>query len=423
MEPGKYLELDLLSRELGIYEYWDFDFFSFVDFSKKEEEEAVLELTDVFESVIKRQLLSDVEVGSYLSGGIDTGLIVAFASKFYRSSPLKTFTIEFDMNSVSGLEIGIDERNVSEYISYLFSTEHYEMVLKAGNMERCLEKLVYHLEEPRVGQSYPNFYASEKFVKVVLGGVGGDELFGGYTWRYMNFYNSNTLNEFISSYFRYWQRLLSFNDLSKVFQPIIKDVDSTIIKDVFISVLKKQIENIGRRKISYEEMFLLALYFEVKTFLHGLLVVGDKLSMAHSIEERVPYLDNEIIDLALRIPPSLKILNYKLKNTEHTDENLQQENIHGKYILRVLAKRVIGGKVSELKKQGFSAPDSSWFRGESINFVKKVLLDTKARIYNFMDRKYVNLLLEEHFSGKKNRRLLIWSLLYFEYWLKIYAKL
>jgi asparagine synthase (glutamine-hydrolysing) len=97
-----------------------------------------------------------------------------------------TFTVGFDVHSVSGLEIGYDERSRAEHMSYLCGTEHYEMVLKAGDMERVMPRLVWHLEEPRVGQSYPNFYAAQlasKFATVVLSGGGGDELFGGYPWR------------------------------------------------------------------------------------------------------------------------------------------------------------------------------------------------------------------------------------------------
>ena len=96
-----------------------------------------------------------MELGAYLSGGMDSGSITAIASKSYPY--MKTFTCGFDPNSASGLELAFDERTKAEYMSYHFKTEHYEMVLKAGDMERFLAKLVNHLEEPRVGQSYPNF--------------------------------------------------------------------------------------------------------------------------------------------------------------------------------------------------------------------------------------------------------------------------
>ncbi|MCS6955743.1 MAG: asparagine synthase C-terminal domain-containing protein, partial [Candidatus Calescibacterium sp.] len=425
LEPSKYIEIDLLKRNFYIRDYWDFDFISLVDFSLNKNA-AIDELSVIMESAVKRQMVSDVEVGSYLSGGIDTGILVAFASKLFKSNTLKTFTIGFDMTSVSGLELSFDERDKAEYMSYLFSTEHYEMVLKAGDMERCFEKLVYHLEEPRVGQSYPNFYASKlasKFVKVVLSGTGGDELFGGYPWRYHSFAQAKSFEEFIDSYYSYWHRLVDPNYFRRIFEQMIKEVGEDYTRDIFVSILKKQFSSMCNKKLDYDTMLLMAFYFEVKTFLHGLLIIEDKLSMAHGLEVRVPFLDNEVINLALRIPAFLKLSSFK--NVDVFDNEIKQkaEVVNGKYILRLLANRLIGSKISELKKQGFTAPDTSWFKGESIEFVKKKLLNPKARIYNLMSRKHVKDVLEEHFTGRKNRRLFIWSLLYLEYWLKIYCNL
>ena len=96
-------------------------------------------------------------------------------------------------------------------MSYLFKTEHYEMVLKAGDMERVLPRFAWHLEEPRVGQSYPNFYVAQlasKFVKVVLSGTGGDELFGGYPWRYYRAVTNDDFEQYVDKYYLYWQRLI-----------------------------------------------------------------------------------------------------------------------------------------------------------------------------------------------------------------------
>merc|ERR1711965_880877 len=122
---------------------------------------------------------------------MDSGSITAIASQSFFN--LKTFTCGFDLSSASGIELSFDERTKAEAMSAKFRTEHYEMVLKAGDMERCLPRLAWHLEEPRVGQSYPNYYAAKlasKFVKVVLAGSGGDELFAGYPWRYYRAMNS-----------------------------------------------------------------------------------------------------------------------------------------------------------------------------------------------------------------------------------------
>ena len=155
-------------------------------------ESTLKSLIDSFTQAVKRQLVADVPVGSYLSGGMDSGSITAIAAQNFPW--LKTFTVGFDLSSASGIELAYDERAKSEYMSYKFKTEHYEMVLKSGDMERCMNDFAYHLEEPRVGQSYPNYYAAKlasKFVKVVLSGAGGDELFAGYPWRYYRAVNND----------------------------------------------------------------------------------------------------------------------------------------------------------------------------------------------------------------------------------------
>ena len=168
-----------------------------------------------------------------------------------------------------------------------------------------------------------------------------------------------------------------------------------------------------------------SLYFEAKTFLHGLLIVEDKLSMAHGLESRVPFLDNRLVDFAMQIPTRLKLGN--LENVIRLDENepgklkkYYNKTKDGKLILRKAMAKYIPSEISTGVKQGFSAPDASWFKGESIEYVKYRLFDSKALIYDYMDKKAVLSLVNEHLSGKKNRRLLIWSLLNFEWWLKNY---
>ena len=117
--------------------------------------------------------MGDVEVGSYLSGGMDSGALSSIASR--GPLPLKTFTCGFDLRSASGIENGMDEREQAEHMSYLYKTEHYQVVLKAGDMERILPSLVRHVEEPRVGQVTQIFMLqlASKFCKVVLSGAGG----------------------------------------------------------------------------------------------------------------------------------------------------------------------------------------------------------------------------------------------------------
>ena len=169
-----------------------------------------------------------------------------------------------------------------------------------------------------------------------------------------------------------------------------------------------------------------SLYFEAKTFLHGLLVVEDKLSMAHSLETRVPFLDNDLVDFAMTCPVGLKLNN--LSKVIQVDENdpgdkpktFFQRTNDGKQILRDAMKKIIPDNVTRAEKQGFSAPDGSWFKGESIDFVKQTIFDSNAKIYDYLDRKAVQDLVNEHLSGEQNRRLLIWSLLNVEEYLEHY---
>jgi asparagine synthase (glutamine-hydrolysing) len=235
---------------------------------------------------VERQLVSDVEVGSYLSGGMDSGSISCIAAR--HNPNLKTFTVGFDLSSASGMELNFDERATSEYLSYLYKTEHYEMVLKSGDMERCLSWFTWHLEEPRVGQSYPNYYASKlagNFVKVCLSGGGGDELFGGYPWRYYRAVVNKDFDDYIDKYYQFWQRLIRNKNLQRILNPIWDQVKHVWTRDIF----KQVFANAEKPPQSPEEYVNQSLYFEAKTFLHGLFVVEDKLSMAHSLETRGPF--------------------------------------------------------------------------------------------------------------------------------------
>ena len=393
--------------------YWDYQF---VEPEKpNSEEEYEEELDRLFQQAVKRTLISDVEIGAYLSGGMDSGSITAIAAN--ENTNFKTFTIGFDMSSASGIELGFDERAKAEAISAQFKTEHYEIILKAGDMEKSLPKLVTHLEEPRIGQSYPNLYAAKlasKWVKVVLSGSGGDELFGGYPWRYYQGADSKNFKEYIDGYYLYWQRLVDNKTLNELFAPISSEISNVWTRDIFENVFKNHISKLDKP----EDYINHSLYFEAKTFLHSLFLVEDKLSMAYGLETRVPFMDNDLVDFATKLPVKLKIKDNtnKFRIDENTQINKKNQYFsvtnNGKYLLRKSMARHISSKVVERNKQGFSAPDNSWFRGESIDFVKKMLLNPKRPIYKIFDYQTVESLLSTHFSGQSNRRLLIWSLLY-----------
>jgi asparagine synthase (glutamine-hydrolysing) len=393
-------------------QYWDYHFRE--PEHRASEEEYREELDRLFQQAVNRQLVTDVELGSYLSGGMDSGSITAIAARSYPY--MKTFTCGFDLSSASGIELGFDERTKAEAMSYRFRTEHYEMVLKAGDMERVLPRLAWHLEEPRVGQSYPNFYAAQlasKFVKVVLSGAGGDELFGGYPWRYYRAVVNTDFEDYVNKYYVFWQRLISNSQLQEVFSPIWQDVSGVWTRDIFRDVFRCH-----RNQLTTPEEYINhSLYFEAKTFLHGLLVVEDKLSMAHGLETRVPFLDNDLVDFAMQVPVAMKLNNLaevvRLNENEAANKPTAyyQKTRDGKRILREVMTRHVPGEITDAIKQGFSAPDASWFKGDSIEFVRRSLLNGHAPIYDYLDRSAVTKLIDEHLEGRQNRRLLIWSLL------------
>ena len=405
------------------HRYWDYSFEE--PESPREEAEYLEELDRLFQQAVSRQLVSDVDVGAYLSGGMDSGSVTAIAA---RQLPyIKSFTCGFDLNSASGVEMGFDEREAAEFMSYLFKTEHYEMVLKAGDMERVMPRLAWHLEEPRVGQSYPNFYAAQlasKFVKVVLSGAGGDEMFGGYPWRYYRAVVNDDFSHYVDKYYGFWQRLIPGDQMQDILAPIWSDVKHVDTRSIFSNVFSTHASNFTRP----EDYINHSMYFEARTFMHGLLVVEDKLSMAHSLETRVPFLDNDLVDFAMRLPASMKLGNLgevvRINENEPGSKTSRyfEKTRDGKLLFRKAMERHIPQKITHREKQGFSAPDASWFKGESIDYVRRIIGTPDALIYNYLDFTKVQSLVNDHLEGRDNRRLLIWSLLSLENWCTTFIK-
>ncbi|HEX2544608.1 MAG TPA: asparagine synthase (glutamine-hydrolyzing) [Ramlibacter sp.] len=414
--PGSWVEVGVQDRGQPVpRQYWDWHFQEAEDDSS--DDEYIEELERLFRQAVKRQLVSDVEIGAYLSGGIDSGAITAIAAT---SHPyIKSFTMGFDTTSASGVELAYDERHRAERMSYLFKTEHYEIVLKSGDLERVMPKLAWHVEEPRVGQSYPNMYVARlasKFVKVVLSGAGGDELFGGYPWRYYRAVVNDDFDHYVDKYYQFWHRLLPPGELRQVLGPIWQDVAHVDPKKIFAGVFDKHANELR----SPQEYVNHSLYFEAKTFLHGLLAIEDKLAMAHGLETRLPFLDNDLVDFAMRMPVRLKLGSLgdviRLNENEPGPKTARyfQQTRDGKLALRRMVSRFVPDEVAYGQKQGFSAPDASWFRGESIQYVRSIIDDPDARIYRFLDPVATRRLVSDHLEGRENRRLLIWSLISLE---------
>ncbi|MEE8154121.1 MAG: asparagine synthase (glutamine-hydrolyzing) [Phycisphaerales bacterium] len=368
-------------------------------------------VSTAFGQAVKRQLISDVPVGSYLSGGMDSGSIVAVAAQ---SIPrLYTFTGGFDLTNVNGIEQGFDERRLAEQLSYLLQTEHYDVVLHAGDMPAAMERLTWHMDDPRVGMCHQTWYVAKlasKFVKVCLAGTGGDELFGGYPWRYRPAVATEDVEAFDDAMFRGWHRLLPPDELSNLFSEDLREYSSWP-RDRFDEVMGAAPAWQDNASTA-ENLLQRALYFEYSTFLHGLLVTDDHISMAHSLETRVPFLDNALADEAWRIRPSLK---FRMPPRPTVSRDGYIDSADGKYILRRAMENFLPPEFLHQKKQGFSPPDENWYRGPSMDYIKAILFDRRTVERPWFDQAFVRARLDDHFEGRRNHRLLIWSLLSVEW--------
>ena len=404
---------------LKLEQYWDFEFQE-IEYPLSEEE-CIEELDHLFQKAVKRQLVSDVPIGSYLSGGMDSGSITAIAAK--ELPDIHTFTCGFDMSSASSTETHFDERIQAQEFSDYFGTHHHEKIITSMDMERSIPTIAWHLDEPRVGQSYPNFYAAElarSRVTVVMSGTGGDELFAGYPWRYYRSLQCKNIAEYLDTYYEYWQRLVPESQHNQFFEPIWSKTNHYSPRDSFENVYNSTINNANNA----EDFINQSLYFEAKTFLHGLLIVEDKLSMAHSLESRVPMLDNDLVDFAQKIPSRFKLGNIDVISELYSQNKIIeaqkyfQRSKDGKITLRKAMQGHLPKETSKREKQGFSGPDSSWFSENSRQFILNELSSKNNLIYDFLNKKMITNLLENHFSKQTNSRLLIWSLLNFSCWLR-----
>jgi len=422
LPPANTVKINSEIRFVKHESWWDYDF------SEPDEsmsfEDAKSETQRLLKLAIARQMVADVPVGSYLSGGMDSGSISAIASQHVNR--LTTFTCGFDMSEVTGVEANYDERRDAELMANFFKTEHYEQVINAGDLRWSLPRVVWHIEDLKVGMSYPNYYISRlasKFVKVCLQGTGGDELYGGYPWRYYRVFNSINQQEFFNNYFGFWQRLVNEEDKKSLFQPeVYSKIDINEPRKIFERVFT------FNKKLKYdtpEQHIQNSLYFEIKTFLPGLLLVGDKLSMANGLEERFPFLDNDLVNFAQKIPIRHKLANIeKLKRMDENSfgsksKNYQQFN-DGKNVLRQAMMDFIPEKIINRNKQGFSAPDESWYRGENAAYIKELLLNSKTVSSEFINPEFIHKIVNEHINDKINHRLLIWSFMNFEWWCRIF---
>lgn len=423
LPPANTVKITPDTKAVKHHSWWDYDFSqpdNTISF-----EDARAETERLMKNAVAKQMVADVPVGSYLSGGMDSGSIAVMASKHVNR--LYTFTAGFEMSEVSGVEALYDERIDAELTANFIKSEHYEQVINAGDLKWSLPRVVWHLEDLRVGMSYPNYYISRlasKFVKVCLQGTGGDELYGGYPWRYYRVFQSLDQKDFFGQYYGFWQRLVKDEEKSGLFQPnVYSQIQLDEPKEIFERVFK------FNDKLQYdtpEQHIQNSLYFEIKTFLPGLLLVGDKLAMANGLEERFPFLDNDLVKFAQKIPIRHKLGNLEaMKRIDENDsakKSRYQQYDDGKNVLRKSMEGILPERIVNRKKQGFSAPDESWYRGENAAYVKDLLLGKNIACHEFIQPEFIERIIFEHCEKRINHRLLLWSLMNFEWWCRLFLR-
>ncbi|MFW6134252.1 MAG: asparagine synthase (glutamine-hydrolyzing) [Elusimicrobiota bacterium] len=396
MPSGSWGKLNIKDGNWQIKRYWDFDFSEKLDIDY---DQAVKELQGLIENAVNKRLVSDVPLGSYLSGGMDSSSLVSIAGESIADMP--TFTGGFYMEGVKGREAEFDEREKAEYTANYFNLPNYQVIMNSKTMPNILCELVYYNDDLRVGQCWQNYtvaHLASRFVKVVLCGAGGDELFGGYPWRYKIAEQSKNLDEFNDNYFNYWQRMVPEDQMKEFFAPEIYNK----IKDY---ELKRPFNNIfSNYEGKYDNFYDRIFYFELKTFLQGLLLVEDKISMAHGLETRAPFLDNNLVDFIIKLP-----FHHKID---------KKGAYKGKKILKDALKGIIPERVLNYKKQGFSPPDENWYRNETSDYIKKELLNSNKNLRKYVKEEFIETIYNNHVNENQNNRLLIWSLLSFKNWLK-----
>jgi asparagine synthase (glutamine-hydrolysing) len=388
-------------RDRREVEYWDFSF----NRRSRAPAAAAAMLRDVLDETVDRQTAADVPVMAYLSGGIDSTSLVAAAHR--RDPQVRAYSCIFDLDGV-GEDRQVDEREFSRLVAKELAIEHVELELPQTILRRALVPTLQALEEPRMGMAYVNYLIAGRVAedsKVVLSGCGGDEMLGGYVGRY-DYVGGNASMRARS----WWGRILGPREASAI-ERILPLYTYPLVPSEYDAAFTSSFKaRAGEYSMAEELRALLArapsdhiwdklLYADAKTYLAGLLMVEDKVSMAHGLEARVPLLDNQIIDLATSFDWDLL-----------TDGNV------GKKVFRDAVRPWVPQLIADKPKMGFGPPDASWYRGGLRSFVERALAPQRIAARGVFNPDFVATALKAHMSGNANRLTLLWSLLSFEAW-------
>lgn len=400
---------------LEIEQYWDLETI-IPEPPMPTEAEALIQLDRELRRSVGMQMVSDVPLGAFLSGGIDSGLVVSYMAEL-SDRPVKTFSIGFD-------EQGYNELPLARQVAQRYRTEHHELLVRPDTVA-LLNDLVSHFAEPFGDPScIPTYLVSKlarEHVTVCLSGDGGDELFAGYT-KYLRIAAVErvsrlprpllTLGAKLSAtvdleLFRRTRRLLnraalpfadSFLEGACYLDEAWADSPSELAGRLRQG--KQKARDMYRQFYRGEHPIRAAQYMDMKTYLPGdILTKVDRTSMAVSLESRVPLLDDGLVKWANNLPVGLK-----------------QKNGEGKYLLRRLAAERLSREHVEAPKRGFGIPLQSWLRGPLREMVYDTLLGSAAEHSPWLDRAQTEIMVKRHMDGVQDYSGQIWSLLFFENW-------
>jgi asparagine synthase (glutamine-hydrolysing) len=379
---------------------------------------AVEALGTVLRDAVQSHLMSDVPLGAFLSGGVDSSLVVGLMAEA-SSRPVKTFSIGFD-------DARFDELEHARVVARHFGTDHHEFVVKPDALA-ILDRLIAHFDEPFGDTSaIPTWYVSElarRHVTVVLSGDGGDELFGGYD-RYFPHPRVAAFDRWAPPGSRTvaalaWPWLPHGATGKNFLRHVARDARGRYLESIAyfrgdeqLALLSPDVQRelrgsdaearLGRHFARFAALPWPAqmMHFDFETYLpEDILTKVDRMSMAHSIESRVPLLDTHVVEFAARTPAALKI---KAGRRKH--------------LLKEVASRILPASILARPKQGFAVPVETWFRGRLGELFGDVLLSTRARQRGYFEMPFVERLLHEQGQGRRDHTHRLWALLVFELW-------
>ncbi|PIE34626.1 asparagine synthase (glutamine-hydrolyzing) [candidate division KSB3 bacterium] len=425
--------LEYVDGEVSLHQYWTIPYNApdkaMPSLGTKEIQQYATEVRERLQESVRRRLISDVPLGAFLSGGIDSSAIVALMSNV-STTQVKTFSIGFRNAGY------YDERKYARKIVKHFKTQHFEFEIEPNVLE-VLPLLIKHFDEPFADSSaIPTYYLSKlarQHVTVCLSGTGGDELFAGYRrylienlfhhyQRYPKSVQNLAMNmskllpvsraSAMKEYFLLLKRFLACQETSPMLRHISMmtcfsdDARQELYTKRFAKAYEPDVGQIEQfyKKTEHLDDLSRTLYADFHTYLPGdLLVKEDRMTMAASLEGRVPFLDHEFIEYVASLPSSLKA-----------------HNLTTKYIFKEAMRPLLPSAIIDRRKHGFAVPIGEWFKSDLKSYATEVFQDRKTTQRGYFRPEYIQSLLDEHQKGTQDFSPQLWSLLIFELWCREY---